>query len=1070
MMRSVIASSLKFRRLLVVVAAGMLAFGVVQLRHMPVDQLPEFGPTMVEVRTEALGLAAVEVEQLITAPLEQDLLNGIPFLEDIHSASIPGLSSVTLIFEPGTPLLDARQVVAEKVAEAAVALPGVSAPPQMLQPLSSTSRILAVRLSSDEESLIDMSVTARWTIAPRLLGVQGVANVSIWGQRDRQLQVLVDPERLREAGIPLQQIVTTTGNGLWVSPLTFLEASTPGTAGFIDTPNQRFGIRHEPAIRTAEDLAQVPIEDDEGNAVIVDGEPVVLGDVTDVVEDHQPLIGDALFPEGTGLLLVVEKFPGANTVEVTKGVEEALDALGPGLTGIDVDTSLFRPADYVETSAGNLGRSLVIGAILLLIVLALMLFEWRSIVTASVGVALSFAVAGTVLYVREAPADLMTLAGLVLAIGIVIDDAVVDVANVKERLRRRREEGEGLPTWRSVLDATIEMRGSLLFATFIAVAVVVPAFFLDGPPGSFLPPVAVSYLLAIAASMVVALTVTPALGMMLLSGREGDRDASPIGRWLRTRFDGPVAGAIRRPETAYAAAGALLVVGLVAMPFVDRSSSVQLKETDLLIRWDTAPGTSLPAMNEVTTAAVSELTSVPGVSGVSAHVGRAIHSDQIVNVNSGEIWINLDPAADRGETVSSIERVLAGYPEISHDVLTYSEGRITDVLRGTDQDVVVRVYGANLDVLRDKAEEIRTALSGIDGIQRPVVELAPMEPTVEVEVDLERAQAFGVKPGDVRRSAAILLSGLAVGNLFEEQKVFDVVVWGTPEIREDVTDVENLLLETPTGEHVRLADVAEVRVEDNLTVLRHESVSNYVDVSASVAGRDADEVLSDVERAVAGVTFPLEHHAEVRGAIATGEGGVFDELPVGIAVALAVFLLFQAAFTSWRLAVIAFLMLPVALAGGIVAALVGGGALTLGSFAGLAAVVAIAARHAMVTIRRYQDLEREGEPFGDTLVLRGTSERLVPVVTTAVGTIAAMLPLILAGDVAGLEVARPIAIVVVGGVIASTLVAVFVLPSLYLRHGRVTRRDTVAEELSVIMIPEPEQVMIVTEAEPEVRA
>ncbi len=378
MMRRIVASSLKFRRLIVALAIGLIAVGVTQVGNIPVDQLPEFGPTMVEVRTEALGLSATEVEQLITVPLEQDLLNGIAFMDEIHSQSLPGLSSVVMIFEPGTALLDARQVVQEKVSEAAVALPGVSAPPQMLQPYSSTSRVLSVRLSSETLTPIKMSELAKWNIAPRLLGVQGVANVSIWGFRDRQLQVLVDPEHLRDADVTLQQIVNTTGNSLWFSPLTFLEASTPGTAGFIDTPNQRFGIRHELPIKTAEDLAQIPIENDEGEALIVDGRPVRLGDVTELVEDHQPLIGDAIFPAGqTGLLLVVEKFPDANTVEVTEGVEEALDSLGQGLGGMEIDTSLFRPANYVEDAARNVAIALAIGGLLLVVVLALLLVEPR---------------------------------------------------------------------------------------------------------------------------------------------------------------------------------------------------------------------------------------------------------------------------------------------------------------------------------------------------------------------------------------------------------------------------------------------------------------------------------------------------------------------------------------------------------------------------------------------------------------------------------------------------------------------------------------------------------------------
>lgn len=1055
MMRNVIASSLKFRRLVVAVAAGMLVFGITQLRHMPVDNLPEFGPTMVEVRTEALGLSAAEVEQLITTPLEQDLLNGIAFVDQIHSDSLPGLSSVVMIFEPGTPLLDARQLVAEKVAEAAVALPGVSAPPQMLQPLSSTSRVLTARLSSDSLSLIDMSVLARWVIGPRLLGVQGVANVSIWGWRDRQLQVLVDPERLRQADLSLQQVVNTTGNGLWVSPLTFLEASTPGTAGFIDTPNQRFGIRHVLPIRTAQDLAQIPIEDVGGNAVIVDGEPVRLGDVTDVVEDHQPLIGDALFRDGQGLLLVIEKFPGANTLEVTKGLEEAFQAMRPGLSGMQIDTSLYRPANYIESSTDNLVRNLAVGAFLLVLFLMVMLFEWRAILTSAAAILLSVVAAGFVLYVREAPANLMVLAGLVLALGVIVDDAVVDVGNLTDRLRRHREEGKGTPSWRTVLEASLEMRSSLLFATLIVVAALVPAFFLGNQAGAFLPPVAWSYVLAVLASMAVALTLTPALGLMLLSSAPAERRESPVVRWLHRRFDQTFSGIIRRPRWGYAAAGVVVLAGLVALPFMEGSSSVNLREADLLIQWDAAPGTSLPAMNQVTTEAVAELGSLPGVRNVSAHVGRAVHSDQVVNVNSGEIWVSVDPSADHDATVASIERVLANYPDISHDVLTYPEQRITDVLQGTDEDVVVRIYGADLEILRSKAEEMQTLLSGIDGIQRPTVELAPMEPTIEIEVDLGKAQQFGIKPGDVRRSAAVLLSGLAVGNLFEDQKVFDVVVWGTPEIRENVSDIQNLLLDTPTGEHVRLEDVAEVRVAPNFTVIRHESVSNYVDVSAAIAGRDVSDVVGDVERAVDGVAFPLEHHAEIRGAFLAEQASGSRLLAVAIAATLAIFLLLQAAFTSWRLAALAFVTLPVALVGGVLTALIAGGTLTLGSFAGLAAVLGIAVRNGVTMIRRFQQLERQGQPFGEDLVLQGARERLAPVVTTALAAGAALVPMAFAGNVAGMEIVRPMAVVMLGGLVTSTLVAVLLVPSLYLRYGYVVRRDTVTEDL-VVVLPEAE--------------
>ncbi|HET7073019.1 MAG TPA: efflux RND transporter permease subunit, partial [Mycobacterium sp.] len=341
MMRWIVGSSLRFRLLVLPVAAALTAIGVAQLRAAPVDVLPEFSPPTVQVQTEALGLSAVEVEQFITVPLEQDLLNGVPWLSTIRSQSVAGLSQVDLVFEPGTDVIKARQVVGERLTQA-VALPHVSKAPVMIDPVSSTSRVMVIGLSSPDISLIDMSVLARWQIKPRLQGLPGVANVAIWGQRERQLQVQVDPKRLAAAGVTLNQVVATTGNALWVSPLTFIEASTPGTGGFIETPTQRLTIQHVLPITTAKDLAQVPVED-------VAGVPLRLGDVADVVEDHQPLIGDAVVDDGPGLMLVVEKAPGANTLEVTREVEDALQALRPGLGGIKIDTSVYRPATYIES-------------------------------------------------------------------------------------------------------------------------------------------------------------------------------------------------------------------------------------------------------------------------------------------------------------------------------------------------------------------------------------------------------------------------------------------------------------------------------------------------------------------------------------------------------------------------------------------------------------------------------------------------------------------------------------------------------------------------------------------------
>src|SRR5687767_2261079 len=415
MMRSIVQSSLQFRYLVVVIAGVLMLVGLNRLREMPVDVLPEFSPPFVEIQTEALGLSAEEVEQMITVPMEQDLLAGVAWLDVIRSESVPGVSSVLIYFEPGTDLYRARQMVSERLAQAAVGIPHVSKPPAMIQPTSSASRFMVVGLSSKELSLIEMSVLARWTIAPRLLGVPGVANVAIWGNRDRQLQVLVDPEHLATQGVSLEQVINTTGNALWVSSLSFLEASSPGTGGFIDTPNQRLGIWHVLPISSPEELAQVPVDDTEG---------LVLSDVATVVEDHQPLIGDAVVNDAPNLMLVIEKLPGTNTLEVTRDVEDALAALRPGFAAINFDASLFRPATFLEMAMANISQALVIGAILLVLLLGIFMYGWRTALISLIAIVTSLAAALTVLYLRGETFNSMVLAGLVIALGLIIDEAV----------------------------------------------------------------------------------------------------------------------------------------------------------------------------------------------------------------------------------------------------------------------------------------------------------------------------------------------------------------------------------------------------------------------------------------------------------------------------------------------------------------------------------------------------------------------------------------------------------------------------------------------------------------------
>jgi len=1023
-MRQIIKWSLSARVLIVVIAAALIFFGTRQLEDTKVDTLPEFEPPIVEVQTEALGLSAAEVEQLITVPLEADLLAGVAWLDVIRSESVPGLSSVTLIFEPGTDVFRARQMVQERMTQAH-ALPNVSKPPTMLQPTSSTSRVMMVALTSEELSLIDMSVLARWTIKPRLLGVEGVANVSIYGNREQQLQVQVDPQRLKEHGVTLDEVLATTGNSLWVSPLTFLEASTPGTGGFVETPNQRLGVQHVQPLSTPEELAQVPIEDHPN---------VRLSDVASIVTDHQPLIGDAVLKDGKpGLLLVVEKFPGTSTPEVTADVEDALDSLRPGLADTQIDSTVYRPATSIEDSIDELTIAAGVGLALIAIVFLAFFFGWRAALVSAISIPISMIVAALVLQVTGNSFNIIVLAGLVMALVVVVDEAILDIDNLMRRKRENQAEGITESGESSIVAAALQMRAPMMTAMLIILLSVLPLFFLNGIADEFYPRLALAYGLAVGAAMLVSLTLTPALASFLLANAPARGDSPLVARLKRT-YSMALSRFIQTRGAALVAAALVAAIGLVALTGLSEHSVLpDLKQRELLIRYDGAPGTSEGEMSRVVSAATQELQAIPGVETVGAHVGRAITSDEVVDVQTGEIWVTVRSGADYDSTANAIQDVVDGYPGLSRSVGSYANERVDADLGGSGRDVTARVYGENMSILHEKADEVVAAISAVDGVTDPRIEAPAEGPALEIEVDLEAAQRYGVRPGDVRRTAATLLAGLGVGNLFEEQKVFDVVVWSTPDTRHSLSSIQDLAIGTPDGGQVRLDDVADVRIAPNLAVINREAVSRYIDVTAEIDGRSSGAVRSDIERALDGIQFPQEHRVE----LLENEGRQVVEnrgMAIAIAAAVVMFLLLQLAFGSWRLAALAFAIIPGALAGGAVAAYLDGGNLTIGSYAGFLALLAISARNGIAVISRLQAqaVQRE-EKLDLGGIVSGTQDRVAPILMTALATALGLLPLMYASGSFGHEIVAPMAIIILGGLVSSLAINLFILPALYLQ-------------------------------------
>lgn len=1037
MMAAILRLVLQFRLLVLAVAAGILAFGLTSLPGMAVDAFPEFAPPQVEIQTEALGLSAAEVEQLITSPMEADLLNGVAWVEAIRSKSVPGLSSIQMVFKPGTDLFRARQLVSERLTQAR-ALPNVSAAPVLMQPLSSTSRVMMIRLTSTDMSAIDMSVLARWTMKPGLLSVPGVANVAIWGQRDQQLQVLVDPAQLAAKGVTLDEVIKTTGNSVWVSPLSYLEASTPGTGGFFETGHQRIGVQHVLPIATPQDLGQIPIEGPNGS-------PLLLKDVATVETDHQPLIGDALLSKEAELLLVIEKFPETNTMDVTKGVDEAVKSLQPGLPGVKIDTTVYRQASFIQEEVGTLGIALLITLVLIVAMFGAFFRSWRTAVISLITIPVSLSAAALLLYVRGAGMNTMVLAGMVLALAVIVGDVAEDLNGLARANRIAAGPDNTGPQgkdprdkeWRESLipEAMRSVRTPMLYSLLIMALAVMPALFVAGENGALFGPLVQTYLLTLVVAMIVALTVTTALAYYLPVGSAPRRERRALTR-LEGGYGSLVSRVTAKTRVVFAAAAVVALAGLALAPQLAGSHPVVpiLADKTLVVHWSAMAGTSDQEMSRITEAAAAELRALPGVANVGGHVGRAITSDQVGDVSSGELWVTVAPDASYGDTAAAIQQVVAGYPGLTSKVSTYPQERIDQIREAGDSGFGVRVYGLDTAVLRQKAAEVQQILEHTPGVVNPHVDAPVEQPIAEVKVDLAAAQKASIVPGDVRRAAAALLQGIEVGNLYEQQKVFSVIVKGAASTRISLDSVRDLIIDTPNGGHVRLGDVAQVTMVGNEAAILHDDTSRRIDVKADIQGRSVSDVQQDINKSLQQMQFPLAYHAEVLTGYAQLQGN-YQWLWILAAIAAAgVLVLLKTAAGGWKLAGMIFLGLILSLSGGVLAAQAAGSINSLISLVAFAAVLGIAARGALLLLGLVRGL-RAGDSAASwpDLVLRGARERMGPTLMTTVMTAVILLPLVFFGGVIGTEIILPLAVIIWGGLLTTTLFMLFVMPAVLLR-------------------------------------
>jgi CzcA family heavy metal efflux pump len=1026
MLSRLVHASLSFRWVVVVAASVLLALGVATALETPLDVFPEFAPPLVEIQTEAPGLSSETVENIITIPLE-NAVNGVPQMTTIRSKSVQGLSSIQLLFERGTDILRARQMVTERVAVAAANLPQRARTPKVLPPLSSTSRILKVGFTSRKISQTDVSVLVEWVVLPRLQAVPGVSNISVYGMKPRQYEILVKPEDLRSNQVTLDQIKQAAQ-----------QAVAYGSAGFVDTPNQRLAVQYASKIEKPEDLAKA--------VVVQRGEQSLrLGQVATLTTGSPPAIGEGVINDEPGLLMVIEKYPDANTLEVTRKLEAVIETLRPGLPDVEFSTTIFRPATFIEQALANLRVAMIAGCILVALIIIAFLFEWRSALISLTAIPLSLVTALFVLSRLGGTINTMVLAGLAIAIGEVVDDAIIDVENIVRRLRLNRLQAKPHSAFRVVLDASLEVRSAVVYASFIVVFVCVPILFMGGVAEAFFRPLALAYILSVLASLVVALTITPALALILLpptARKHGDAPLVRATKWFYRRI---LAVALARPVVVLLATLLLFAVGIASF-FVGLKEQYlpRFQESDFLLHWIAKPGTGIDFMREDIIRVSKELRRETAVKQFGSHIARAEIGEEVVGPNFAELWISLGQDVENYDAArQKIEAVTARHAGIEHDLLTYLQERIKEVLSGAGASVVIRTYGPDLAVLRRKGEQIRTAIADIaDADGQPAladlrVESQVLVPQVELLLDPDRLDHYGLTAARVVDAVTTLLNGAKVGQIHQDQKTFDLVVRGHPDILKTWPDLKQLDLDLPSQQGtVRLGAVAQIRLVNAPNVVRHDKASRCIDVLCNLRGSDLKSVTAEIKRRLE----PLQQEGyrfELLGEYQARAENQRKLLLLGGLAVLGIAVLLYMDFRSLLLTVIVLLTLPFALIGSVAAVWLTGGVVSLGSLVGFVTVLGIAARNGIMMMSHYRHLQlQEGVPFGRQLIVQGAEERVSPVLMTALAAGLGLLPLAISGNQPGYEVEYPMAVVILGGLATSTLLNLVVLPVVYSLVGR----------------------------------
>ncbi len=1021
MLRAIVAFSLRFQGIVIALACLALGYGIYSALNAKLGVFPEFAPPQVVIQTEAPGLASEQVETLVTHPIE-DVLLGMNDVASIRSQSIQGLSAITVNFGENTDIFQDRQLVSERLLAVASEMPAGVSTPAMAPLTSSTSVFLTLGLASAKLKPMELWSFAYWTMRPRLLAVPGVAKIAIYGGGERQLQIQVQPERLLAYGLSITQVLAAAQRATGVEG-----------AGFFENANQRIVIRTEGQSLTPAKL---------GAAVLAsaDGASVRLRDVAQIKWAPQPLIGDAGIFGKEGVILVLSSQYGANTLEVTQRSEAALRDLAPvlGQQQISLCPRLFRAADFIQVSLANIRSSLLLGGALVAIVLTLFLYNFRTAFISLTAIPLSLLTAVTVLTQTGATLNTITLGGLAIAIGEVVDDSIIDVENIFRRLRENRASANPQPVISVILDASLEVRSAVVYATFVVAAVFLPVLRMSGVEGKIFAPLGIAYILAILASLAVALTITPALCALMLprsdSGTE-PRFVERLKRWHR----GWLEAVLDRPRVVVVSVAVVCIGAVATLPFFGGSFLPELQEDSFIVHMAGVPGTSIPESMRMGRAVSHALLRDPDIKSVDQRNGRAVLGDDTLGPQESEFDVTVAPpkGEDFDTAQDRIRQILGRFPGFDFGLNSFLTERIEETLSGQTADVVVSIFGDDLNALdgvgSDVASDLRATRGGVD-----VRMLAPGGmPEMTVRLLPNRLAQFGFEPLDLLSAIRTDYQGTEVAQTYEGNRIFGVSVILDPAARRDPEALGSLMLRNAEGNLVPLRELASIYLDTGRYSILHDGGRREQIVTCNVAGRALDSFVADAQKKIAAIHLPAGAYVVFGGAAEARANAISQMLLDSIIAAVVIFILLYLAFGNLRNLTLVLINIPFALVGGVLAAWVGGGYLSLGSIVGFVTLFGITMRNSIMMISHFEHLvAREGATWGRDAALRGASERLLPILMTATVTALGVLPLALRADTPGREIEGPMAIIILGGLITSTALNLLVLPSLALRYGR----------------------------------